>query len=925
MLTISKALSAEQARTYHAREFVSEKQNYWSRDAQVHSEWQGRLAQEWGLRGSVGAEEFARLSEGQHPESGAQLVKHQPAKTYDNEYGKEVTSIEHRAGWDATFSAPKSVSLTALVGGDERVRLAHRESVRVALGELERYTQARIGNIHAPETTAKFIAATFEHDTARPVDGYAAPQLHTHAVIFNVTERESGQTRALQERSLFQSQQYATSVYRSELAVRLQGLGYEIERGKHGQPEIKGYPQEYLDASSPRREQIKRHLQEIGREGAGAAQVAAHRTRDSKAIHSPEEVLQRHRELAAQYGNQADRVVAQAREHAQLHAPHSDKTEQQAVTYARNHVFERSAVQDERSILQAAISRSMAQATFKQVRQEFAQRVQRGEFLAVGPVEGRAAPFYTTAEMVRMEQEIIGRMQSGNRRTYNDPMLVSPSLRIATEDRHTELSPAQREVVDDIFVSREKIIGLDGLAGTGKTTTLAVIREGAEAEGYKVEGFAPTSRAVQRLAEAGIETSTLQRHLARGEQPDTGAKKLYVLDESSLASTRQMHEFMERLHARDRVLLIGDTRQHEAVEAGRPFAQLQETGMRTMRLEEIVRQKDPELKQAVEQLARGQIGAAIDSLDQQGRVHEVKGREERITAIAREYAKSPESTLVVSPDNLSRTEINQRIHAELQSRGTVSKEEHAVQTLVPRQEMTGADRSWAQQYRVDDILRYSRSSRETGIAKGEYTRVKSIDAQNNRLTVLRVDGSETTYDPRRQVGVSVYREQEKAFSVGDRIQFTAPHRELKIANRELGTVENIAPSGAMRLKLDSGRSMDYEPQHHPHLDHGYAVTSYSSQGQTAERVLIHVNTELAAKDLLNSRMAYVSVSRGQWDAQIFTNNREKLPQALGHGISNQSALKPEQALAPIQHEAARSQQPEKDLGIGMGMGIGFGL
>ena len=202
MLTISKSLSAGQARTYHSREFTSEKQNYWSRDQQAHSEWQGRLAQEWGLHGEVGAEHFARLSEGQHPESGAQLVKHQPARTYENEYGKEITSVEHRAGWDATFSAPKSVSLTALVGGDDRVREAHRESVRVALGELERYTQARIGNVHAPETTGKFIAATFEHDTARPVDGYAAPQLHTHAVIFNVTERENGQTRALQERSL---------------------------------------------------------------------------------------------------------------------------------------------------------------------------------------------------------------------------------------------------------------------------------------------------------------------------------------------------------------------------------------------------------------------------------------------------------------------------------------------------------------------------------------------------------------------------------------------------------------------------------------------------------------------------------------------------------------------------------------------------
>lgn len=176
------------------------------------------------------------------------------------------------------------------------------------------------------------------------------------------------------------------------------------------------------------------------------------------------------------------------------------------------------------------------------------------------------------------------------------------------------------------------------------------------------------------------------------------------------------------------------------------------------------------------------------------------------------------------------------------------------------------------------------------------------------------------------MGVSVYREQEKAFSVGDRIQFTAPNHELKIANRELGTVENFAPDGAMRLKLDSGRSMDYEPRRHPRLDHGYAVASHSSQGQTAGRVLIHVDTELAAKDLLNSRTAYVSVSRGQWDAQIFTNDREKLPQALGHDVSHQSALKPELSSASMQHqEAARSQRPEKDLGMSMGMGIGLGF
>ncbi len=919
MLTISKSLSAGQARTYHAREFASEQQNYWSRDQQGHSEWQGKLSQQWGLQGAVGSEHFARLSEGQHPQTEAQLVRHQASKTYEGKYGREVTSVEHRAGWDATFSAPKSVSLTALVGGDDRVREAHRESVRVALAELERYTQARIGNVHAPETTGKFIAATFEHDTARPVEGYAAPQLHTHAVIFNVTERDSGpengkQTRALQPQELFASQHYATAVYRSELAMRLQALGYELERGKHGQPEIQGYTKEYLEASSPRREQIKDHLREMGIDGAGAAQVAAHRTRDRKELLSPEEVLQRHRELAAQHGHQADRVVSQAREHGQRHAYEPDQVAQRAVTYARDHVFERSAVENRRDILEAALNRGMGQTTYAHVRQEFERRVQAGEFLEVR--HAGAGQQYTTAAMLRMEREIVARIEEGNRRGYNDPMLVSPQVRLATEDRHPELNAAQRQAVDEVFLSREKIVGLDGIAGAGKTTTLAVIREGVEAQGYTVEGFAPTSRAAQKLAEAGMETSTLQKHLTRGQQPDTGVRRLYVLDESSLASTKQMHEFVERLHPNDRVLLVGDRRQHEAVEAGRPFAQLQVAGMRTVKLEEIVRQKDPELKQVVEQLAHGQVIEAVQNLERQGRVHEVKGHEDRIAAIAREYAKSPESTLVVSPDNRSRAEINGRIHAEMQERGVVNKEEHRIQTLVPRQDLTGPERTWAEQYAFNDVLRYSRTSKETGIERGEYSRVKNIDAEKNLLTVVRANGSERTYDPRRQQGVSVYREQEKAFSVGDRIQFTAPANDWKIANRELGTIEAIGRDGRFSLKMDGGREVQIDPRRHPHLDHGYAVTSHSSQGQTADRVLIHVDTDLGAKDLLNSRMAYVAVSRGAHDAQIFTDDREKLPMALGHEVSQQSAHTPEQSITP-QHEIGPRHEPGPSLGIGL--------
>jgi conjugative relaxase-like TrwC/TraI family protein len=304
VLTISKPLSATQAQTYHRKEFTAKEQNYWSQRGEIAGEWQGRLAEKFGLAAAVAAEDFARLSQGQHPQTGEQLVRQRASYEYTDADGKAVKTMEHRAGWDATFSAPKSVSLTALVGGDDRVRAAHRESVRIALEHLEYYAMARIGGNHPAEPTAKFIAAKFEHDTARPVDGYAAPQLHTHAVIFNIAERETGEYRALQPQSLFASQQFATAIYQSELTYRLRQHGYEITAGRSGAPEIKGYTQEYLDASSPRSQQIREYLERTGRQGKEAAEIAAHSTRDSKQIHSLGEVMAAHRKLAVEYGHQ---------------------------------------------------------------------------------------------------------------------------------------------------------------------------------------------------------------------------------------------------------------------------------------------------------------------------------------------------------------------------------------------------------------------------------------------------------------------------------------------------------------------------------------------------------------------------------------------------------------------------------------------
>jgi ATP-dependent exoDNAse (exonuclease V) alpha subunit len=446
---------------------------------------------------------------------------------------------------------------------------------------------------------------------------------------------------------------------------------------------------------------------------------------------------------------------------------------------------------------------------------------------------------------------------------------------------------------------------------------LAAIRQAAERDGYQVEGFAPTSRAAQQLEEAGIESGTLQRHLARAEESHGHDKRLYVLDESSLASTKQLHAFLHRLEADDRVLLVGDVRQHQSVDAGRPYQQLQEAGMETARLEAIVRQRDPALRAVVEQLARGDVRGAVHQLEAQGRVHEMTDREERLAAIAREYLKQPDRTLIVSPDNRSRLEINQVIHQARQTEGQVAVKEQHVRVLVARQEVTGADRQWAAHYHVGDVVRYTKGSRTYRLAAAEYARVVQVNAEDNHVTVRRAHGARVTYDPRRLQGVTLYREEDRAFAVGDRVQLTAPNRERHLANRELGTIEQMQAKDELRIRLDSGRTVALNVRAHPHLDYGYAVTSHSSQGQTADRVLVHIDLERAGEQLVNQRLAYVSISRGRDDAQIYTNDKTQLAAALDRDVSHRAAIEPTRAPASPAQKTERS--PAHQLGIGFGI------
>jgi conjugative relaxase-like TrwC/TraI family protein len=899
MLTISKPLSATQAQTYHRKEFTAKEQNYWSQRGEIAGEWQGRLTENFGLAGAVCAEDFARLSQGQHPQSGEQLVRQRASYEYTDTGGGTVKTMEHRAGWDATFSAPKSVSLTALVGGDDRVREAHRESVRIALEHLEYYTMARIGGNHPAEATAKFIAAKFEHDTARPVDGYAAPQLHTHTVIFNITERETEEYRALQPQSLFASQQFATAIYQSELTYRLRQLGYEITAGRSGAPEIKGYAQEYLDAASPRSQQIREYLERTGRKGKEAAEIAAHSTRDRKEIHSLGDVMAAHRKLAAQYGNQAEAVVRVARERSQHQDTQLNPQQRvrEAVTFSRDKNFEREAVVDERTIVRDALRRGMGEITYGQVRGNLDARLNSGEFQTVerAHMPGRQ---FTTAKTIEAEQELVRRMREG-RHVLQPAMSRAEAIHVA--DRHAHLNRAQKSVVEDVLSSPDRIQGIQGYAGAGKTTVLATLRSAVEAQGYEVQGFAPTSRAARQLREAGIEAGTLQGFLVRPAQSDAvpDRRQFYFVDESSLASTTQMREFLARLGPSDRVLLIGDTRQHQGVEAGRPFEQLQEAGMGTAQLNEIVRQKDPALKSAVELLATGQVSAALESLQLHGRVKEIPDREERIRTIARSYVESPDKTLIVSPDNASRRDLNIAVRQELKANGTLASDDNTFRVLVQRQDMTGADRGWANHYEPGDVIRYARGSKTLGIEGGSYGTVVAINPAANLLAVETASGEPVSYDPRRLAGVSVYREVPHEFSVGDRIQFTAPDKSLGVANRDLAVIESIAPDGRLAVRLEDNRQLEFNPADHRHFDHGYAVTSHNAQGLTAERVLVHADTGVHP-DLLSSRFGYVAVSRASHEATLFTDDTAKLARQLGAEVNKTSALQIPQIPSMVQ-------------------------
>src|SRR5829696_1556524 len=725
MLTMSRAISAGQASNYYKQEFTNSQDNYYREAGEVKGRWCGTLAEEWNLKGEVTTEQYERLVAGQDPHTGEQLIRVVSARETVNKFGDEITTSEHRAAWDLTISAPKSASLALVVGKDGRVLDAHLESGDEAVKAVEKYLQARGGGDKPAITTGKMIAAQFVHTSSRPdhETGYAAPQLHTHVVFFNMTQCEDGKVRSVDPDQMYKSQTFGTAFYRANFAEKLQAFGYEIQVDpRTGAPEIKGFTEEYLQDSSPRRKEVLKEEEKMrGRmenEGktisdkARLKQAAARNNRRSKNFDHGK-MQERSLEMDAKHDNQARRIVAQARARLPRRVSQNEieKRAQEAVTFARDNALKTEAVADMRTVRIDALRRNLGLTNVAAVTAELQRRQDSGEFKPIN--RQKHQPETTTKSMVAMEKQNIQTMLNGkeNRPAMVEAERVKEVVTAIAESQQRPLNTKQKSAIEQILCSRDQIIGLQGGAGTGKTTALSVLREAAEKEGYQVRGFAPSARAAQQLGESGIETETIQMFLRRRKQPAT-VSRLFVLDESSLASTRHIHKLLARLASEDKVLLVGDVRQHQAVEAGRPFEQLQEHGMTTVALTEIVRQPDKVQKQIVEDLAVRHTPEAVAQLISRGKVIEIADEHQRFEAIAQDYAKNPTGTLVISPANRERIQLNLLIHRELQREGIVSRHDQQTTVYVSRADMTGPERTFANSYRpFDDIIRYNSASK----------------------------------------------------------------------------------------------------------------------------------------------------------------------------------------------------------------------
>jgi conjugative relaxase-like TrwC/TraI family protein len=898
--------------------------------------WQGIGAQALGLSGPVEQAQFARMLNGQLP-NGERI-----AATFDRDEHKK------RMGLDLTFSAPKSVSMQALVAGDKEVTAAHDRAVTRALQEVERLAGARrkVKGKTYRERTRNLVIGKFRHEMSRAKD----PQLHTHAVLLNMTQRKDGAWRALSNEDIFKVQHTIDALYKAELARELRGLGYSIRLvDDRGGFELAHISREQIEAFSARSRVIEEALASEGKTRATATtlekQVITLATRPRKEEGDRAVIkqywLEKSHDLAIDYRGAA--VASKLADGAEAPLqpcggaggpalPAGVTPARVVVDYALTHLAEREAVVRESVLVATALRRAVGLAGADDVQAEIRRLVRQGTLLeappayrmadqAAGPAlpargwtaylreakgwsEDQARRYveraiehgslslaekrYTTQKALKREQAILAIERTG--RGQVAPIMASGVVQKALE--RSALNGGQRNVVAAILAASDRFVGIQGDAGTGKThavnKAVALVKQSRDARGeeFRALALAPYGNQVKALKNEGLDAHTVASFL-RARDKKIDARTVVLLDESAVVGARQMEQVMKFVEkAGARMVMLGDTKQTEAIEAGKPFAQLQQHGMTTARLSEIQRQKTPELREAVELAAEAKTSRSLERIKH---VREVKQPTERHQAVVADYvALAPAergATIIVAGTNDARREINRMVRTSLDLAGRGRE----FDTLV-RVDLTQAQRRFAPSYQRNMVIQPERDYAKAGLLRGDTYRVREA-LPGNRLLLERPDGTTATINPRKVTQLSVYGQERTELAIGDTVRINRNDARLDLTNGDRMRVSGII--GGV-VKLESVEQKDGRPvrtlelaaKKPIHLEHAYASTVHGSQGLTSDRVLIALDTRSRTTSM---NLYYVALSRARHEARIYTNSLKELPAAIARRFDKTTA------------------------------------
>jgi conjugative relaxase-like TrwC/TraI family protein len=873
--------------------------DYYTKGADEHSEWGGKITAELGLEGAVDRKVFKELLAGKIGDQ--QLGRH-----------RREGGVQHHPGWDFAVNAPKSVSIMALVAGDERIIAAHERAVTAALDYLEEHATLRRRDsgeiIH--ETTGRLIFARFTEHASRELD----PHLHTHVVVMNMTNREDGAPIAsLETRAMFAEQMTAGQIYRNELAYALRELGYEVEHDpRSGLFEIRHVPASLIKEYSQRAEQIDRHAKEHGLSGQAERQRSFYATRPAKVKVGLDALHDQWGERSQPYHKLLTTLVADA----EREAPRSLKVDQgsagRAALFGIRQAETREAVNNRGRILRLGLASHVGEVRLSDLLPRLEVHEERRKILAAHLPTGDQVLTRgrTTRRTARLEQSLTQHLAL----SLDDARPIASSDRLLAELEVAGLTPAQEQALVQVATSRDRVTGIHGVGGAGKSTLVQTLRAAAEPEATLL-ALAPTSSAAAKLGQdAGIESRTVASLLAGGGHGITD-RHVLVVDEAGQLGNRQALRILEiSRETGARVLLLGDNKQTGAIEQGKAFWLLQKLGLPTAQLTESMRQQTSAMKAAVTQARAGNYEESISHLD---KVVSGDGADRLAESLVAEWTRlKPENranTNILVLDNATRLIVNTQIRETLKREGAVAAEDTRLSVLTPSG-MTDAEKHNARFYSGGQVVTFGRDIAGAGIARDTEYRVLGLGRDSNRRQIVRLvdeNGRIIRWDPRlgSPRHVNVFNREERDLGPGDRIQWRLANKALGLKNAERGSVEKLDGSVATirwdrddrRQEIDLGTDKTW--------DHGYAETVYSAQSKTYDRVYILAPIN---SGLVNGQNYYTAITRARFGVKLWTEDAKRLAQRLTRRSGEKtSSLEGLGRLDRDKHKAFAQRHPDQ--------------